>query len=157
MKTSWTPYVEPPVPQEEAAVANLECTMNIRIPDEFRAVFLEHGGDAASPDRIPIGSKSGTAFGPILYVGGQKAHADYTYSVEWAVETLAQWSKCDGLASLKLLPFATNTATGYFCFDYRDQLTNPPIVFVDISYDFAEKVAVLPVAENWADLVSKLH
>lgn len=93
----------------------------------------------------------------MLHAGGRTDHKRFTYSIEWVLGSLAEWSGTHAPGALRLFPFASNTATGYFCLDYRQSAANPPIVFVDFNYDFDEPSAVLPVAPDLVTLLADLH
>ncbi|WP_161792379.1 SMI1/KNR4 family protein [Croceibacterium mercuriale] len=157
MAVSWEPYIEVPGKGDPAPIAALEERVGVTLPDAVRQVLLDHPGDATIPDSIKVGSRSVTAFGPILFAGGQKGDKRYTYSVEFVLDSLVEWSGKASSAELALFPFATNTASGYFCLDYRTTTASPPIVFVDLDYDGDESSAVLPVASDWQELTGKLE
>lgn len=154
---TWEPYIEVPGKGDLAPIAALEQRQGVTLPDVIRQVLLDHAGDTTMPDTIPVGRSSATAFGPILFAGGQKGGKRYTYSVDFVLEKLAEWSGKSSSAEVALFPFATNTASGYFCLDYRTDPANPPIVFADLNYDFDESSAILPVAADWQDLTGKLE
>lgn len=97
-----------------------------------------------------------TPVGPILFAGGQKGQPRYTYSVDFVLSSLAEWSHGLVPGAWPLFPFCTNTASGYFCLDYRDDPIEPPIVLVDLNYDIDEPSAIVPVATDWAGMVAQL-
>lgn len=154
MAVHWEPYIDVPGKGDTAPVATLQQRMDVSLPEDIRQVLLDHAGDTAVPDTVPVGTRSSATFGPILYAGGQKDDEAYTYSVEYVLASLAEWS---GRKDLRLFPFATDTASGYFCLDYRNGSSRPPIVFVDFNYDLDESSAILPVASDWQDLTGKLE
>lgn len=157
MSVVWEPYIDVPVTGSDTAIAAIEQEMNITLPDDVRDVLLHHPGDAVEPSGIRVGQKSKTTFGAILYVGGLKKHDRYRYSVEKTLVSLAEWSGTGSPGAVRLFPFATNTATGYFCLDFRNTPTNPPVVFVDYNYDFDELPAILPVAPDLTSLLDQLY
>ncbi|WP_379554542.1 SMI1/KNR4 family protein [Qipengyuania sp. DGS5-3] len=153
----WEAYIEVPVKGDEAALAAIEQQMNVSLPADVRQVILERAGQVTEPEAINVGEARETAFSPILYAGGVKDHQRYTYSIEFVLSTLQGWAEVEELSQLKLLPFASNSASGYFCVDFRETSANPPIVFVDLGYDFEEEGAFKPAAADLASLLEKLH
>jgi hypothetical protein len=157
MPIVWEAYVEVPGRGDAAAVFVLEQRLGVTLPDPVRAVLRDHPGDAVEPAGIRVGTRSVTSFGAILYAGGQKDQPHYHYSVEFALEALAGWAESDGGTARGLVPFATNTATGYFCLDFRENPAGLPIVFVDLNYGIDEAGAILPVAPDLPTLFDRLH
>lgn len=154
---SWEHYLELPGKGDAQAVSALEGGLGISLPEDVRQAIIDHAGDAVEPSAIRVGQGSTTTFGAILYAGGRKDHQHYTYSIEWALEALAEWSRTSRPGELGLFPFATNTASGYFCLDHRLTATNPPVVLVDFNYDLNEAPAILPVAPDFPTLLDNLH
>jgi hypothetical protein len=158
MAISWEPYIEVPGKGDPAPIEAVEQRTGVTLPQAIRQVLLDHAGDATLPDSIRVGTRSTTPFGPILFAGGTKGGENYTYSVEFVLDKLVEWTGEASTADLPLFPFATNTASGYFCLDYRGgAAASPPIVFVDFNYDVDESSAILPVAADWQDLTGKLE
>ncbi|MBX7482727.1 SMI1/KNR4 family protein [Qipengyuania qiaonensis] len=153
----WEHYIDVPVKGDESAVSALETRLDVKLPESVRRTIIDHAGEAPEPSGIQVGDKSITTFGTVLYAGGTKDEARYSYSIERWVEAIARWSGASDASQLKLFPFATNTATGYFCLDYREDPAAPTIVFVDLNYDFDESTAILPVASDWEAMLAKLH
>lgn len=151
----WDSYMDLPNRGDPAPIRALEARLGVTLPDAIRQIMLDHAGDTPRPDSIGVGRRSVTPFGPILYAGGGKQDAVYTYSVEFVLASLAEWSRMDA-AALTLFPFAANTASGYFCLDFREEGV-PSIVFVDLGYDLEESSAILPVAADWQELTGRLR
>ncbi len=157
MPVAWEHYIDIPVEADAAAIAALEERMAISLPEEVRKILLDHAGHVTEPSAVIVGENRETPFSPILYVGGKKGQNNYTYSVEFALSTLEGWAGVDEMSSLKLFPFASNSAAGYFCLDFRNSLTSPPIVFVDLNYDLDEQGAIKPAADDFGALLTKLY
>ena len=152
----WEPYIDVPGKGDPAPITALEQSVGIVLPPAIRQVLLDHAGDAPLPDSIRVGRRSATSVGPILFAGGQKGEARFTYSIEFVLASLTEWSRGLVPGEWPLFPFCTNTASGYFCLDYRDDPVRPPIVFVDFDYDVDEAPAILPVAADWQEMVARL-
>lgn len=157
----WEPYVAVPSPGngpgDGQPLAALEQAMAVSLPGDIRQIILEHPGEVTEPSAINVGDTRETPLGPVLYAGGRKDHERYTYSVEFALEKLQGWAGVDSAAQLKLFPFANNSAGSYFCVDFRESQTQPPIVFVDLDYDVDEHGAFKAAAPDLASLLAKLH
>lgn len=133
MAVSWGLHIDLPGRGDAAARAALEHQSGVSLPDDIRRLILEHAGDAAEPSAIGVGQRSETPVGSVLHAGGRTDHKRFTYSIEWVLGSLAEWSGTHAPGALRLFPFASNTATGYFCLYYRQSAANPPIVFVDFN------------------------
>lgn len=157
MPVVWEPYIEPPVSGDVAALASLEEQAAISLPTDVRQLILSHAGQVTEPGTISLEGPRETAFAPILYAGGTKAHKRYTYSIEFVLSQLVGWAEVESPAALGLFPFASNTGTGYFCLDYRSNQTHPQIVFVDLNFDFTEAGAIRVAAPDLSTLLAKLR
>jgi hypothetical protein len=153
----WEPYVVDAPKGTPSAFAALEKRLGITLPEDLKIAFRDHPGDAPLQSGIKLGKVAATVFGPLLFVGGTPDHRAYSYSVEFGIEALKEWSQISDDASLKLLPFGTNTASGYFCLDYRSNPSQPHVVFIDMEYAPDERGGVTPLAASFTDMTTKLY
>ena len=157
MDIDWQLYVETPPMATSAALSGVESRLAVKIPDDLRTAFIQNQGLAPLSDVIDLPNGGQTAFGPLLFVGGTDQHPEYTYSVNFAIDALKEWAGQSDDTLLKLLPFGTNTGSGWFCLDYRTSLQHPSVVFVDTGYDMNEAGAITPVGSTFTDVLAKLH
>jgi hypothetical protein len=153
----WEPYVVDAPKGTPSVFAALEKRLGISLPDDLKLAFQDHPGDAPVQSGIRLGKVAATVFGPLLFVGGTPDHKDYTYSVEFGVEALKEWAQISDDAALKLMPFGTNTASGYFCLDYRSNQTQPHVVFIDMEYAPDEPVGVTTLATSFTEMLGRLY
>ena len=150
---TWENYIEVPKTQAKEALETLEAAMPTGLPPAVRDLILTRAGQVTEPEGIRISDRRESAFGPVLFAGGEKGHARYSYSVEQKISMLENWSEVP-FKQLRLFPFATNTGHGVFCVDFREEPLS--IVFVDMDYDLEEVGSITPVAQSIDELWSRL-
>lgn len=148
----WESYVSVPPETSPDAIAALEASLGVRLPEDYKQILARHAGETTMPDTMPVGQNSSTPFGPLLHTAADAGKA-MAYSIAVARERLREWG---GAAAEGLVPVASNTATGYFCFDYRTAPDSPPLVFVDMNYQPDEAGAILPVAPSFSAALDRL-
>lgn len=150
----WEPYVAGVPRPSSADLDELERVHGICLPDDYRQVVMCHAGDAPREGVIKVGRGS-TPFGPLLFVSHGRDHPAYaSYSIDFALEVLAEWAWNSG--PVRYFPFASNTSTGLFCFDVGAGSADPTVVFVDYSYDPDQPGGVLAVAASFGATLAQL-
>jgi hypothetical protein len=152
MPVEWEPYANA-LPATEADLTAIEQRLGVELPADYRRIALERHGQTPIPESIRFPHGGSTPFGPLLTLNGP---ADDTYSITFGINALKEWRGITDDKALALLPFSTNTAHGYFCFDYRNSVQAPTVVFVDMEYDFDEPGGVTPIASNFSDTLASL-
>lgn len=148
----WESYVSVPPETSPDAISALEGDLGVTLPDDYKQILARHAGEVTTPDTMPVGERSKTPFGPLLHLAPDAGKA-MAYSIAVARERLREWG---GAAAGGLVPVASNSATGYFCFDYRTTQDDPPLVFIDMTYAPDEKGAILPVAPGFSAALDRL-
>ena len=149
------PYLEIPVPAAEADVKQALALAPLPVPADVEKLLAEHQGQAPNPEGVSLNNGGSTPFGPVLLVSAtQPGTSNHTYSVTYAIDQLNEWlpASKNGPA---FFPFASNTASGWFCVDQRNP--DQPIVFIDVGYGPTEKEAITPVAKSVTELLKNLH
>lgn len=149
----WSPYLEVASQTSTEAIAELEQTLGVPLPEDYKQTLTRHAGEVTTPATMPVGENSGTPFGPLLHIVPDADPIDMAYSLKTARDRLGEWG---GSLAAGLVPVASNTASGYFCLDYRTTRTNPPLVFIDMTYPPDEKGAILPVAPSFSAALDRL-
>jgi cell wall assembly regulator SMI1 len=155
MSIDWQPYLDNVPAITIEAIAGIEKDLGLKIPADLRDDFMQHPGMAPLPDGIDLPDGGNTGVGPILIPADDDR--SNSYSVHFALSALQEWAGATKAADLKLLPFGTNTASGWFCLDYGRDSNNPVVVFIDTGYDFGEKGARQEVAKSFSDFLSRLN
>jgi len=153
MSIVWVDYVSdfPPVTARDVAV--YESLVGHTFPKDYVAAVYEHAGQVTYPESVTVGRGS-TPFGPLLFICENQRHPKRSYNALYAWDNINRWlgesSPCLG----KYAPFATNTATGYFCFDFTEAETK--ITFIELTFDPNDEDAVIGIANSFSDLLSLL-
>lgn len=154
----WQPYFSAtsvPTPAQQADVAKAVALAKAPLREDVQKLLAERQGQAPEQDVIDIGDDGNTAFGPVLVVSDVPSGSTAsTYTISFAIDALNQWSPpVDGKPAF--FPFASNTASGWFCVDQRDPAQ--PIIFIDLDYGPDEQGAITPVAPDVATMLAKVH
>ena len=151
----WLPYLDIPVPAAEADVRRAISLAGRAVPDDVVGLLTAHQGQAPEPSVVPLGDDGSAAFGPVLVVSPTIPNtSNHTYSVAFAIAALNDWMPpTDGKPAF--FPFASDTASGWYCVDQRDPARR--IVFIDMTYGPDETGAITPVAGDVANLLAKLR
>lgn len=150
----WSSYLEVAPETSAAAISALETTLGVDLPEDYKQALAEHAGEVTTPATMPVGERSGAPFGPLLHLAPDADQDDMSYALSNAREDLREWG---GGAAARLVPVASDTASGYFCLDYRQGQTNPPVVFIDMTYAPDDKGAILPVAPSFSAALDRLY
>jgi hypothetical protein len=155
MDIIWEPYLEN-VPDILASdIARVEQSIGSILPNDIQTLLQAHAGQVTQKETIALTDKGHkTVFGPILVAVQNSDFPSYTYTVSFAISALNDWD--NAVSNKKLIPFASNTASGWFCVD----ISNPAatrIVFVDTSYDPDEAGAISYIAKDVPEMLSKLQ
>lgn len=157
----WEPYLSDVRAPEETALQALERRAPGPLPPAYLDDLRQHSGKMPEPGGVTVG-RGGSTLGVLLLVDAAGENA--SYSIDHAVEALVEWSH-GAAAAQKLWPFASNTATCLFCFDFRSEAPGaegPPVVFIDLAGgDFEDGMfderEVLPVAPSYTELLKNLR
>lgn len=154
MTVNWEDYDSGIPPFDPGAVRALETEMGVTFPHDYVAAVRDHAGQTTDKETIDVGQGS-SSFGALFFISGDPQHVDHYDSVRKAIADIRGW-KGDSEYD-KLLPFASNTASDYFCLDFRNAPTEPGVVMLDLSLGPDHSRSLLPVAGSFGDFLSKLH
>jgi cell wall assembly regulator SMI1 len=155
MDAIWEHYLEN-VPEIRADdLRAVEQSSGIVLPSAVKALLMEHAGEIPMKGSIAISDQGHrTVFGPVLVSTQNTEFRSLTYTVTFAIDALNTWG--NAVASRKLVPFASNTASGWFCVDLSPSGA-ARIVFIDTTYDPDEPGAISFVAKDVSDMLEKLE
>lgn len=151
----WMPYLEIPVPAAQVDVEQAVALAQRPVPIDVQALLTNHQGESPVPEGVTLPNGGSTVFGPVLVVSATQTNTtNNSYSVSYAANQIKEWFSSTGQES-PFFPFASNTASGWFCVDQRDP--TQPIIFIDVEYAPTEKGAITPVAKSATELLQNLH
>ncbi len=147
---NWEEYIGAPVPANPDDVARAVALARKPVPADVQKLILAHQGQAPAQSDVMLASGSVVSFGCVLLAA---AHPDFeSYDIAYALAGLKDWlAPADGTPDF--FPFATDTASGLFCVDLRDD--SQRIVFVDSALG-ADDAYVFAVADTVTELLAKL-
>ncbi len=152
MSVIWEPYltgVELPTREE---IVIYEEEIGKKLPNDYKETLLKYQGQITVVNGIRVGSKNKTVFGPLLFLGETKDADEAYYSIKNEIKFIKEEIEVEGL-----IPFASDTSSGIFCFDYRNTNSDPKVVFIDSEFDLEDLGGGLPVADSFTDLLNKLE
>ncbi|MEM9056265.1 MAG: SMI1/KNR4 family protein [Pseudomonadota bacterium] len=152
---NWSPYSSNVPTLSQSDVAAFEAHAGCTLPTAYTQLLLAHAGHVTDRERIAVGNGD-TVFGALFFVSDDAVYRHHDENAYKALDDLRDWT---GKDECGLVPFASNTASGLFCFDFRsgDSSGEPAVVFADLDRDPDGQRAVLPVADSLADFLQKLH
>lgn len=134
-------------------IAEIHCATGLILPQDYVDALLIHAGQSTEPEQIRV-DKRCTVFGTLYFWSTDSDQQNHHNNAYKALDDINEWS--EGQLS-RLLPFASNTANGIYCFDYRLAQQNPAVVFVDLEQDYQLESAIITIASSFSDLLSKLY
>lgn len=154
----WMDYCGVRVPADPGDVQKAAVQARLPVPNDVQQLLLAHQGQATAPEVIALPGGGTVTFGTVLVVtpGAAAPGGDdfsETYTVDYAVAALQEFRPtADGKPDF--FPFASDTASGWFCVDQRDPAQR--IVFIATDGG-AEDDGVIPLAATVTDLLGMLR
>lgn len=149
----WLPYLETPVPARQFDLDAALALARLPVPDDVRRLLRDRQGQAPEPECVDLPTGGTTVLGPVLLVSPVVDPAAETYTVPYGIDALREWRPtADGKPDF--FPFASDTASGWFCLDQRDPAQ--PVVFVDTALGLEDDGIVL-LAPSVTALLARLH
>jgi cell wall assembly regulator SMI1 len=144
MNVQWEPYLSTTLhPVTPHALAQLEQTWGVVLPEDYKALVTAYQGMAPVPEVFDVGQRSANVFNVLLTI---KPHeGNESYSVERTYEVLKPHVPAG------IFPFARTPTGEFICFDYRARPLQPQVVFVTVETN------IHLIAENLTDLLNQLH
>jgi hypothetical protein len=137
------PYLATPQDAE-----SLEKAWGVKLPEDYKQVAMTHQGMTPYPHVIDIGTGT-TVISELLTISESEDEDLRIYSMSATYELIKPHVPSG------IYPFASTGAGDFICFDYRSSPDAPRIAFY-----FTEEAgegAIYPVADNFTNLLSKLH
>lgn len=147
MTVQWLPRiwktVQPATTQEVEA---LENEWGVKLPEDYKRVAMIYQGMAPEPCVVDT-LQGNSVMSELLTLSVREEFRAYSMS---DTHELIQ-----AYVPAGIYPFATTATGDFLCFDYRGSASSPRVVFY-----FAEmsgEEAIHPVANDFSDLLSRLH
>ena len=134
-------------------IAEFESHVGCKLPADYIEAVTAHAGQVTDLECIRVG-KGDSVFGALFFVNKDAGYRHHDENAYKALDDLRDWSGKDNCG---LVPFASNTASGLFCFDCRDGSESKSVVFADLDRDPDSAAAIISVANSFADFLQQLH
>jgi cell wall assembly regulator SMI1 len=140
---------EPPV--DDQVIDNLEHTLGIKFPPDFRQVIHRcHGGvpveRSAFDYEDPSIGKTGSGIGALMTL-----YPDDTGSILTTLRLLA----IDEQLPDKVIPFADDGGGDMMCLDYREDPDHPKVVYW--SHEEEKDKSIIPLADSFTEFLAMLE
>ncbi|KFA93173.1 SMI1/KNR4 family protein [Archangium violaceum] len=143
MGIQWKPYLwAEPHPVDSQVLDQLEHQWNVKLPQQYRELVLEHQGMGPEPCAFDVGTGN-DAFSVLLIVSADREKE--AYSVKQARRVL------EPHVPAGIFPFALTPGGEYLCFDYRESSEQPKVTLVTV------EMFIYPVADSFTDFMARLH
>lgn len=130
-----------PRPASDAAVRKVEDQLRVDLPADFLAVARVQQGAAPVPATIDLPNGFSTAVGHLFHFEDAPFDSNIV-AARFPVEDVLEKG---------IIPFAADIGGDLFCFSYRDDYDNPPVVFWNTDW------GVVPIADNFDAFVALMH
>ncbi len=132
--------ISDPKPADPKAVKAAENELRVNLPPDFLAIAAVHQGATPSPAKIWLPNGSGTAV----------AHLFHFEDAPFTSNILAAGFPWQDSLDKGVIPFAADIGGDLFCFNYREDYDNPPVLY------FSVDTGALPLAANFTDFIALL-
>lgn len=139
----WTDLVfKPAPPLSRERLAEVQQRLGVTFPEDYLEVVRRHQG--AAPDRgsVTRPDGTGTIFNLLLHMEDEPEALSILGVIKWS-EILPD----------RVIPFAIDPGSDYFCFDYRATDIDPPVVFMPTDDSYAEPEFL---ANSFTELIDSL-
>ncbi|KFN04741.1 SMI1/KNR4 family protein [Bacillus clarus] len=140
---TWSFMSKTPITAEE--IQKVEQYFNIKLPDDFVECVKKYDGGYPHPKVFDVLGQDENVFSDLLTL-----HIEDKYSIVQNYEGVK-----DRLSD-KVYPFARDPFGNLLCFDYRNELQSPTVVFWDHEEEDMEK-AIYPVCSSFTELLNSLR
>ncbi len=139
----WKNPISPPATRDE--VEQIEKELGFKFPQDFLICAMKNHGANTSQFRVVC-----------LDV---PRSLDFLLSLRIGTEIFTPLQAIEKSISLLpgLVPFATASDEGWWCFDYRKAPDNPSIAFWDRALSHNPLKAVIPVARSFTEMCELMH
>lgn len=130
-----------PPPAAKEAVRLAQNQLRVDFPADFLAVAKDHQGAAPQPAKIALPNGFTTAV----------AHLFHFESTPFISNIVGAWLPVQKVLDKGIIPFAADVGGDLFCFSYRQDYDNPPVVFWGVDF------GVVPLAPSFTEFVALLR
>lgn len=147
MALTWNPYVWPAdMPLDLAKLRAVEQSWGIRFPQDYVDCVRLNQGKTPEPASFEFGDGYETSLNELFHFEPSPAGSNIVANQE---------RMAMGGVPERVFTFAGDPAGNRLCFDYRHSDSAPSIVLLD--YERDEENALVPVAESFGELLSRLR
>ncbi|MBJ7994131.1 SMI1/KNR4 family protein [Bacillus mycoides] len=140
---TWSFMSKTPITDEE--IQKVEQYFNIKLPNDFAECVKKYDGGYPHPKVFDVPGQDENVFSDLLTL-----HIEDRYSIVQNYEGIK-----DRLVD-KVYPFAIDPFGNLLCFDYRNNLEAPTVVFWEHEEEEMEK-AIYPVCSSFTELLNSLR
>ncbi|EJV81090.1 MULTISPECIES: SMI1/KNR4 family protein [Bacillus cereus group] len=140
---TWSFMSKTPITDEE--IQKVEQYFNIKLPNDFAECVKKYDGGYPHPKVFDVPGQDENVFSDLLTL-----HIEDRYSIVQNYEGIK-----DRLVD-KVYPFASDPFGNLLCFDYRNNLEAPTVVFWEHEEEEMEK-AIYPVCSSFTELLNSLR
>lgn len=145
---SWQHYLwNEDVKLNTSAVTNFENHTGIKYPVEYLELLQSNQGKTPEKSSITLSNGIHTEVSCLLHFSNDDY--DNAYNVIDVTNTLEE-----SLPNL-VIPFADSPGGDYFCFDFRNSIDNPSIVF--FFHELTGDTAITPISDSFTSFLAILE
>ena len=150
---TWKSYSSGIPSVDTTEVSAFEDHVGVKLPAEYVDTVIAHAGQVTNLECVTVG-KGDSVFGALFFLSRDAVYRQHDENAYKALDDLREWT---GQERCGLVPFASNTASGLYCFDGRDARRALPVVFADLDRDPDNPAAIIEVAPSFSAFLEKLH
>ncbi|MEC1261439.1 SMI1/KNR4 family protein [Bacillus swezeyi] len=129
-------------------IHSLEETLNIEFPLDYKEYIKEFNGCSPVDKRVVVIEGFRESINNLLSIGDPERPIDLYKTFNNVKDRLVD----------NVFPFATDAGGNLFCFDYRESVKKPTVVFWDHEEAFENPDAALTyVCDNFIELINSLQ
>ncbi|MEI4800390.1 SMI1/KNR4 family protein [Bacillus sp. FJAT-51639] len=126
-------------------IQQVEQYFGVKFPNDFVECVKLHDGGHPRPKAFDIQGQDGSAFSNLL-----------TFDLESQYSIIQRYENIKDRLVDKVYPFGRDSFGNFLCFDYRNDLQSPTVVFWEHEEEEMEK-AVYPVCSSFTELLDSLR
>jgi len=145
---TWESYSENSVADVSLEqIEAIEKKLNVRLPDDYLLIAKLHNGKRPIPGDIDVGKRS-TIVTFLLTLEAKDSNSSDSL--------LSSYQNNDDRDD-KIVPFAIAGGASRFCFDYRENISTPTIVFDNSDIEYADPRSTVKVCNTFTEFLGKLY
>ncbi|WGV58804.1 SMI1/KNR4 family protein [Brevibacillus brevis] len=134
-------FVEKPV--DEITVATVEKKFGVRFPSDYRECVQKYNGGYPKPQKFDFDNGTQGVFNDLISFTDEVLNIQMFFDFK------------DDPCTMRIVPFGRDPFGNLLCFDFRNSLDKPQIVF----YDHEEKIedAITPICTSFTELLERMY